>query len=97
MQPSVEKRVGTTRQAAKHFGFHNDYGIPDTRSFLAMRQQSGFPKPILGDKHHLWWDFKAIEQFLDKQSLVQPKSTDHSSKIRERLAQYGNVQSELSR
>lgn len=86
----MEKRIASTKQAA------NKLGMP-VRVFLQLREDPSFPKPVLGTLHHLWWDLKAIEQYLDNKTKARAESTDYDSIVRKRLANYGGVQSEICR
>lgn len=90
-------RLASTKTAAKTLGFVDEAGEPNTRAFLAWaKQQKGLPRP--NGKHHLWWDMKAIDQYLDKQSEIQPESAvNYDALVRERLAKHGGIQSEIRR
>jgi hypothetical protein len=85
----MEKRVGTTKQAASHFGFIDDRGLPNIRAFMAWTKANKVT-PIHGEIHHLWWDFKSIEQKLDKNAGIKPKSSIRDI-IKQRMAQHGKV------
>ncbi|GEM_PF-4536421 len=89
-------RIASTKQAAMRLGFVTDDGKPNTRAFLLLRLDPKFPKPLRQAKHHLWWDFAAIERWLDNHAEYKPESTDWSSKIRGRLKN-GNIQNEIPR
>ncbi len=88
----VEKRVGTTRQAAQYFGFTDNHELPDTRTFKAWADDNKLT-PIHGKKHHLWWDFKAISQCLDKKSEIESSEPDYDQILKENL--YGERKSGL--
>ncbi len=61
-------RLVTTVKAAELYGDGN------SRKFLHwVKRQEGFPRP--DGKHHLMWDTKAIDEFLDKRANLKPKSS----------------------
>lgn len=74
-----DRRILTTQKMAKELGMEG-------KDFLAFRKLSGFPTPVRGEKHHLWWDSLAINNYFDKVSNIQPESIDHDSIIMGRLA-----------
>jgi len=87
-------RVGTTKQAAQHFGFTRDDGLPNVRAFMAWTREKKI-KPEHGQKHHLWWNFKTIEQCLDKNNESKPKSSNWRENFKLRMAQLAGNQSEI--
>lgn len=82
----MTKLIGTTRQAAEYFGFQYDNGQPNTRAFLNWASRNNI-LPAHGKKHHFWWNFKIIEQLLDRGVLDQSLSseTDHFKNFMEDL------------
>lgn len=92
----TDRRVGTTRQAAKHFGFVQDSGAPHVKAFLSWVAENKI-NPVHGKRHHLWWDFKVIENVFDKVGNTKPDLTDWDKKVSERLAQRGDHQGAISR
>ncbi len=80
----MEARLFSTKQIALRLGFTREDGTPNPQAFLSwVKGCQGFPIPLR--KHHKWWDFKAIEQWLDKQSGIVPESVDYDDVIRRRL------------
>lgn len=86
----TEKRIVSTKGASETLG------VP-VKILLHLREDPDFPKPIYGTRHHLWWDLKAIGQYLDNKSKMKSESTDYDSIVRSRLANYGGVQSKICR
>lgn len=93
----IEARLASTKKAAELLGFVHDSGQPNTQAFLSWaRQCKGFPRPKR--HHHLWWDMKAIHQYLDNLSGIQTESApDYDAIVRSRLPNYGESQSEIRR
>lgn len=74
-----ECRLASTKKAAAILGFST------AGAFMRwVSKQHGFPRPV--GKHHLVWDMKAVDQYLDKLSNLQPESADHDDIIFGRLA-----------
>ncbi len=89
-----EYRLYNTAQAALKLGFINKKGEANSRAFLRWAASQGLRRP--NGKHHLWWDFKAIEQHLDKPTENNHNLTDWDAIVRNRVASRGNIQSEIS-
>ncbi len=81
-------RLGNTKNVATRLG------IP-SRIFLELAKLPDFPKPVRNKHRHKWWDFKAIEQYLDKKNKIEPELVDYDSIVRQRLAKHGGVQNEI--
>lgn len=76
-------RFACTETIAREYGFVKD-GKVCVRSFLRwVKEQKGFPRPKR--RHHLWWDTKAIDQYLDKVNNTQPQSDNDDDIIFGRL------------
>lgn len=83
-------RILTTIRAAEHYGFAN------SRNFMNWARKlkdKGFPWPER--EHHLVWDTKAIDLFLDRQAGIKPNATHWGQTILAGLTN-GNGQSALS-
>lgn len=66
----TQTRLLTTTGAAERYGFMKD-GKPNTRAFLFyVSKNPGFPRPA--GSHHLMWDSKAIDQWLDTKNNLTP-------------------------
>lgn len=81
-------RLASTAEAARRLGFITATGEPKPASFLRWaraRKDKGFPWPA--GRHGLWWDMKAIDQYLDKTGGIQPQSSepDYAAMFREDL------------
>ena len=82
-------RLGTTKSIAYRLGI-------TPRILLQLwRENPDFPPPVRNTPHHKWWDFKAIEQYLDKLARIEPESTDWNDKINKGLS-HGENRSAIS-
>lgn len=88
----MTRRVGTTKQAAEHFGFVDNRGLPNVRAFMAWAKAHSIT-PEHGEKHHLWWNFKEIEQCLDRNHEIKSSEPDYHQIFRENF--YGEGKSGL--
>ncbi len=88
---SMEGRLGSTKSIAARLG------ITPRVLLQFLRDDPDFPRPVKNTAHHKWWDFKAIEQYLDNRGKIQTESVDYDLIIRKRLANYGGVQNEICR
>jgi hypothetical protein len=76
------KLTGTTRQAAKEFGYVFDDGRPNVRAFLQAMKRKGvkpdnYKEPRPGEhwrQHHLWWNFSEIQNAFDKKVNISSQS-----------------------
>lgn len=92
-------RFASTKQAAVRIGFIRDDGAPNVRTFLAWAAENKI-LPAHGKRHHLWWDFNAIESALDNKVDSKSELKDWkkiiTDNINKRLVAHGGVQSEIS-
>lgn len=75
---SEKRRILNTERMAEDLGMAAE-------CFLAFRKKPGFPSPVRGVKHHLWWDSIAIHNYFDKLGNIQPDSASDDDVIFRRL------------
>jgi hypothetical protein len=82
----VTNRVGTSKQAAEHFGFITNDGLPNVRAFLSWARENKV-RPAHGKVHHLWWNFKVIESVLEMplQDKIESSKPDFDTILNKRL------------
>lgn len=73
-----QPRMAKTKDAAKLFGFDKP------QAFLHFAKSfKDFPRPR--SKTNYWWDVKAIDQWLDKHSGINPESVNYDEIIQRRM------------